>query len=217
LAKYDFVFKGGTYLWFCYKISRFSEDLDFTARQEISKDLPDTVVQYLALYNIVATYTKIKDDKVGFSFRINAQGPLYRGTNICYIYVEISRRELSLLPVEPQTVETPLYNLPVTIISGMNLNEVFAEKVRAILTREKARDIYDLYFLICYKKIMPNFKLINKKLEYVKLKYNKEQFFESVEKKEKIYLFELRELVFDKLPDFKEVYDTIRKAFESTS
>lgn len=215
IAKFDLVFKGGTYLWFCYNIGRFSEDLDFTAKQEIPQDLPDKIILYLKLYDVDATYTLIKNDSVGFSFRINARGPLYvDDKTICYVYVEISKREIPLLKTIPKTIEMPMYDFPVTIISGMDLNEVFAEKVRAIMTRNKARDIFDLHFLIKYRQIKPDYNLIDSKLDYVKLKYSKDLFYKSIQNKEKIYLHELKGLVFDILPEFKEVSETIKNAFE---
>ena len=33
------------------------------------------------------------------------------------------------------------------IINVMDINEIIAEKIRAILTRDKVRDVYDLYKL----------------------------------------------------------------------
>jgi len=36
VSNFNLVFKGGTYLWFCHKLPRFSEDLDFTIKEDIN-------------------------------------------------------------------------------------------------------------------------------------------------------------------------------------
>ena len=83
------------------------------------------------------------------------------------VYVEISKRENVIAERIPLKMDFPEYSIPVKRISGMNLDEVGSEKVRAILTRKKGRDIFDLYFLIDSKKILFNPDLINRKGEFL--------------------------------------------------
>ena len=45
----------------------------------------------------------------------------------------------------PVKLDLPEYWLPVRILIDMDLDEIAAEKVMAIISRNKARDAYDLY------------------------------------------------------------------------
>ena len=70
----------------------------------------------------------------------------------------------------------------------MNLNEVGAEKVRAILTRQKARDVHDLYYLLEKKKIVFDGKLVDKKLAYLGKSFSKEDMMTSSGRKTGVLL-----------------------------
>ena len=63
LSELPLVFKGGTYLWFFHGLKRFSEDLDFTASEELHDRIPEMVSRALALFGIMNEFKKIKDDK----------------------------------------------------------------------------------------------------------------------------------------------------------
>ena len=91
----------------------------------------------------------------------------------------------------------------------MALDEVGAEKIRAILTREKARDVYDLQYLITKRKIRFEEDLVNSKLEYYKMKFSPSLFLKSVSDHQSYYNRELKGLVFGELPRFDEIKDTI--------
>ncbi len=75
------------------------------------------------------------------------------------------------------------------------------------MTRDRARDLYDLYFLI-RKKIDVDVDLIDKKLSYYNRRFSMKEFFESIEKKEKIWNRELRQLI-SVVPRFQMVKDTV--------
>jgi len=66
----------------------------------------------------------------------------------------------------------PAFALPLKLVQGMDLDEVAAEKVRAILTREKARDIYDLAFLIENRKVKFQAQIVKQKLEWYGMKFD---------------------------------------------
>ena len=144
LSDYNLVFKGGTYLWFFHGLPRFSEDLDFTATGRIPTDLAQKVSDGVKIYGTENELKVITDNSTTFSFRIIANGPL--NTSIkdrCVVYVEISKRENVIQDRFPLKMDFPEYSIPVKRISGMNLDEVGSEKVRAILTRKKGRDMYE--------------------------------------------------------------------------
>ena len=93
----------------------------------------------------------------------------------------------------------------------MNLDEVGSEKVRAIRTREKGRDIYDLYYLIRNKGIKFDVGLANRKLAFYGISFDSEQFLQELGTRSKLYSTELKFLVFGEIPDFDEVKSYIGK------
>jgi len=216
LSKYNMVFKGGTYLWFCHNLPRYSEDLDFTSQGELNKDMPDKIINFLKSFDLEANVKNIINDQRTLSFKITITGPLFNGNprSKCQIDVEISKRENIIVTPLPFDIYFTYYSLQSKIIKGMNLNEVFAEKVRAIMTRKKGRDIFDLYFLIKYKNIVPDYDLINKKLDYYGEKFDDTKFIAQLKLEDGPYNLDLTNLVFIKLPEFKEVYKTIIEAFK---
>ena len=167
LRRHPLVFKGGTYLWFFHGLDRFSEDLDFTAGGRLPDALVPDALESLRLFGISATAKSIKDDRFVLSFRIDATGPLYVSqSDTCRVRVEISRREnVALEPLENR-LDEPGYGLPIDFVRGMALGEVLAEKVRALLRRGEARDLYDLWFLAERKRTGPDRGLVDKKLGF---------------------------------------------------
>jgi len=205
LAEQPVVFKGGTYLWFFHGLQRFSEDLDFTATGALSNDLSAHVSNDLALFGVENNIKNIESSNAATSFRVAAKGPLNTGEkDICYVYVEISKREKVIMKSLSVKLDIPAYQIPIKVISGMALDEVAAEKVRAIMSRNKARDVYDLYYLIKEKGVKFNPDLTNKKLAYLGKSFSREEFVEELSKKEGIFERELKGILFVKPPDFNE-------------
>ncbi len=210
LADYPLAFKGGTYLWFFHGLTRFSEDLDFTMLSAITEDLATRVSENLKLFGVENTLKPISDNDTSLSFRISARGPLNTSTrDLCYIYVEISKREQVIEKPITLKLEPDAYNLPVKILNGMALEEIASEKVRAILTRDAPRDIYDLYFLITKKQVKFQKEMVNKKLEYYKINFDQRIFKKKIEEEENTWKKELPAFVFSSLPDFKIVEKTL--------
>ncbi len=141
IAEEPLVFKGGTYLWLAHGLQRFSEDLDFTASEVLTHDVAQKVSRNLELFGVENTIKPIKNNGTTLSFRISAKGPLSTSKiDECVVYVEISKREQVLGKPLPVKLDYPPYVLPLKMIPGMTLDEVGAEKVRAILTRQKGRE-----------------------------------------------------------------------------
>jgi len=211
LAKEPLVFKGGTFLWFFCGLKRFSEDLDFTARGKIDgAKLVNDLSMTLEQFGIENSFKVLSDDDFGFSFRVNAKGPLYSGErSAVFLYVEISKREELLERGVSFSLNTP-YNLPTKVISGMDLKEVASEKVRAIMTRDKARDVFDSYFL-AKKGIKLDLGLVEKKLAFYGKKFDKKSFIKKIDEKKSFYLKELKPMVFEELPSFEEAKKTIKE------
>ena len=212
VSDYPLVFKGGTYLWLFHGLNRFSEDLDFTARGTPMHGFHEFVSRSLRLYGYENDVKLMKDSKLGLSARFMINGPLHTNhKDRCVIYVEVSEREKILLPSLSLKVDFPQYDIPVKNLSGMNLDEVGSEKVRAILTRAKGRDIYDLYYLILKKNIRFDVELVNKKLAFYGLSFDSSQFTQKLDSREWIYNGELKPTIFGELPQYNEVKSHIEK------
>jgi predicted nucleotidyltransferase component of viral defense system len=210
LAEEPLVFKGGTYLWFFHGLRRFSEYLDFTSADGTFRDLPSRVSSDLALMGVENRVKSETDDPRGLSFRISARGPLNTSSkDECHVYVEISRREKVLDRTLPLRFDFPQYALPVKTIRGMALDEVGAEKVRAILTREKARDLYDLHHLVTRKGIAYRADLVAEKLRYYELRFEEEAFLKRIQALEPSFSRQLKGLVLGALPNAGEVFETL--------
>jgi len=207
LAEYPLVFKGGTYLWFFHGLERFSEDLDFTLTASMPPSLDKTVSSALRMFGVENT-TKVMTDNVrSLSFRISATGPLYTSDiDLCHVYVEISRREKILRQSVPLRLDSAAYQLPIKMLGGMALDEVAAEKIRAIMTRDKARDIYDLLFLVKNKGVVFDAKLAGEKLAWYGSVFSADSFVKKVEQRKRDWKKELAPLVFGELPEFDEVH-----------
>lgn len=213
-ALYDeqLVFKGGTYLWFFYGLPRFSEDLDFTTISKVNGNISEKVSKGLSLLGVANEARIESNDKNSFSFKIMAHGPLYSSQNSrCVVYVEISKRENVLNETLPAKLDLQEYQLPVRILMGMNLDEVAAEKVRAIMSRNKARDAYDLYYLIKEKEVKFDKEIVDKKLEYIGKRFSLAYFRAALGEKDRTFEKELANLVFRPLPRFEEVKSAIEK------
>jgi len=212
LSEYPLAFKGGTYLWFFHRLNRFSEDLDFTATEPLSKELPKKVSENLLLFGVENRTKIITDNPTTLSFRLSARGPLNTGSiDLCHTYVEISRREKLIRRPLSLELSFSAYNLPIKIVSGMSLEEVASEKIRAIMTRDKARDVYDLAFLM-EKGIWPALSLVEEKLKYYDLRFSQELFRRKLKAKKKLWKPELAQLVFGPLPTFDKAASKLLKA-----
>lgn len=212
LSEQPLVFKGGTYLWFFHGLPRFSEDLDFTAKEKLPEDIPEKASKSLELFGIQNTCKIIANNKTTLSFRISAKGPLNTSPrDECRVYVEISKRESIEEQTIPLKLDFPEYSLPTKRGTGMSLAEASAEKTRAIITREKARDLFDLYYLIEKKSAPFKRELADKKLFYFNKKFSEKEFLEKANQKQEYYEKELKNLVFTELPEFKKTIKTLQK------
>ena len=137
-------FKGGTALRTLYNSPRFSEDLDFSASitdiRALEKALLETLAA-IARENIHLDLTESKTTTGGYlaiiAFLTN-HGPLT-------IQLEISLREGEKRD-EAMTVVSDL--VPAYTVVALAREQLVDEKIQALLSRKKARDFYDLYFIL---------------------------------------------------------------------
>ena len=191
-------------------LNRFSEDLDFTAQNTLDvEEIGSFIVRDLEYFGVSSTFKKVNETWAGFSFKISAEGPLFtREIEKCHVRVEISMRERIIAHPESRFIEVPYPDMLPFSILMMKPAELMAEKLRAIITREKARDVYDLWFLV-RKGWITSVDLVDEKLSYYDEKFDISIFEESLERKGQIWKSELRPIIFGRLPDFSNVKSEI--------
>lgn len=169
----SWVFKGGTCLKKCYfETYRFSEDLDFTLRdqghidQEFLRETFEEVVAWVAEQSGL----NIPVDQVSFDIyenprgRINCQGKIgYRGPvsptsgGWPKIKLDLTSDERLVLPAGRREIFHPYTDRP---DGGLWANcyayeEAFGEKLRALGERTRPRDLYDVVNLYRHADTRP--------------------------------------------------------------
>jgi predicted nucleotidyltransferase component of viral defense system len=196
----ELVFKGGTALAKCYGLNRFSEDLDFTALGKA--DCRGMVAEGLNAFGIAHRIKGTSSHEGGVSFMAKIEGPLYRNSEktLCSVTVEASFRETPCEKPEIVAIGHHMDIIPVFDVVVMREGEILAEKVRAVMTRESARDIYDLCFLID-RGAAPTRECLEKKLALAGLGFDYDAFARKCKSTRKIWKPELSSLV-KNVPDF---------------
>ena len=210
----ELVFKGGTALLFFYGLNRFSEDLDFTVVKDVDlKKLCENVEQSLAYVGMPKRIGQKKDTAVSFSFKVGAEGPLYdKEISRCFVDVEISKREI-VEHFETKEVRSIYPDILPFTVCVMKQEEIVAEKIRAILKRNYARDVYDLHFLLRRGCIIDS-SLVQKKMEFYHEVFKKAEFLKKVDEKKSVWESELKSFVIGELPTFSDVKKVIVDAVE---
>lgn len=209
-SKYDLIFKGGTSLMMVYGLNRFSEDLDFTLLRPINPaKLQLDLSKDLTLLGLQFRIEKHQETELGFSFRIGIQGPLFRKElDRCYIYVEVSNREKHFLPPLLHGFQ-PIYPDLLPFAGNiLNKNEILAEKFRALCTRKKARDVYDIWFLINHDT-QTSLDLINQKMAFYHQEFSISSIPERLAQFKTLWKTELQSFIIGPLPEFSGVRDQI--------
>lgn len=208
----NLVFKGGTALNKCFGLNRFSEDLDFTAKEKISLAKLETGLKRFR----IEFETENKEYANGLKAILRIKGPLYIGVppSKCKLILDFSFRENILLKPRIKNIGRFLEEIPSFDVFVMQEKEILAEKTRAIMTRAKARDVYDLWFLL-EKGILFDKDLVEKKLEYYKEKWSFDKFAESITMKKIVWETELKPTI-TTIPDFNKVKKEILQAVKST-
>lgn len=173
----DWIFKGGTCLKKCYfETYRFSEDLDFTLKnqEQINNDFLMDVFRDLSDKVYEKTGTEIPKDKISFDIypnprgklsaqgKISYKGPMQPGGNLPTIKFDLTADEVLVLNPAICEVSHPYSDRPE---QGIHVQcycfeELFAEKIRALAERLRPRDLYDVINLYRHEGINPDRTLI---------------------------------------------------------
>jgi len=157
------VFKGGTSLKKCYfETYRFSEDLDFSlleparySEEDLGTILLEVTIEAASMSGLRfprdAISVRSRRDKLGrptFEGKVGYEGPLaYPGVR--RILFDLTQHEPVLDGVHHQGVHHPYPDgLPEeTRVPAYSLDELFAEKTRALFERSRPRDLYDVVYI----------------------------------------------------------------------
>ncbi len=214
VSKGEFVFKGGTALQKGFGLDRFSEDLDFTfAGKGDAGQFVEKAAEEFGRFT-EASLSKKETKEASFSAKVKARGPLYDGTerSVQTIVIEVSLREAVLDAPSARRIVPPYADLRPYVALCMGLDEMLAEKVRAILTREKPRDIYDAWFLM-KKNADFSAQKADAKLAYYKKRFGFAQFEQAVRGKQRLWEKEMAVLL-RSVPPFGETCEELLQALK---
>lgn len=162
----DLFFKGGTAIRFLANSFRFSEDLDFTSLlspSKLKKLLKDAVKASRGeIVNCAMDKLEIKRNSI--TTRLWHKADIVDQT--LNVHLEISTREKPLTRVS-SPIETLFPISPYPIVTHLSVEEIMAEKIRALVKRAKGRDIFDLWFLMS-KEVPLKWEMVEKKMKFYK-------------------------------------------------
>jgi len=217
IAGRELVFKGGTCLYKAYGLNRFSEDLDFSAARhfDIERFINKTMeaAARLRVFGRIKTFDSYQ---IQHNINLEFKGPLYNGNpkTMSFIGLDISTRSKPLLPASKCVLNPPYRDIPSFDIFAMDMKEILIEKIAATYSRKKARDVYDIWFLLKNKKIEIDFGLLEKKLKKSKLVFEEETFLTKVNEKANTWKTDLEPIIAGELPHFSQVKKEIKEKLE---
>lgn len=144
-------FKGGTFLKHAHGLDRFSEELDFTWLDETAvTTLLETAVDGLDRYGVAAVLDRVEEQPNAVVGRLQYQGPLYDGTDRSRGRIELDVSTRGDVVREPtwQRLFFPYPETRAVTIRCLPVEEALAERLRALSTRSRGRDLYDCWFLL---------------------------------------------------------------------
>ncbi len=179
LRKFDFVLHGGTAVWRVYGGKRFSFDIDLYYKK------PEKIAEYFTLQKI---------------FRITKK----RITSGGVLYLKLKEEEEVELNVSPFFKKIKSVEKEFWLIDGSNITiktlspeDLVKEKISAFLNRKKARDLYDIYYLLDFCDT----RKIKSELNILAEKISKPRDFHG-----------LREIILiGKTPSFKAIEEKVKK------
>ncbi len=139
------LFKGGTALRLIWQSPRFSEDLDFTGHKISIHQIETVVETALEKMEKSGVRTDIEESKKtsgGYLAIFGFETDEYKSG----IQIEVSLRAETGAAAQAALIQSDL--LPPYTLIHLDEKKLVGEKIRACLTRAKARDFYDLYFIL---------------------------------------------------------------------
>jgi predicted nucleotidyltransferase component of viral defense system len=180
----ELIFKGGTALRIVYKGNRYSEDLDFNGDIAVEKikTLWQNVINDLFEFGLQAEIRNEWQSDLGYSFDISYQGPIYDGRDRTKgkVRVDISLRHESV-ETKRELISCEYDDIRPFVATVLSPEHLMAEKLRALLIRSKARDVYDIW-LLKNQGVAINKGLVEQKLKLYALTFTRSNLNEALVK-----------------------------------
>lgn len=171
-------FKGGTSLKKCFfETFRFSEDLDFTVKDNSHLDKDFLLDAFYSIADSLSETVGIEFFPDRFTFKIidkgNGQlsaqgkihynGPLRRRQGVATLKLDLTTDEILVLDTVSRKVEHNYSDEPVQEIHAncYAFEEVVAEKIRALAQRIRPRDLYDVVHFFRNREMIKNPQLVH--------------------------------------------------------
>ena len=217
-------FKGGTALYIFHGLNRFSEDLDFSyigKDKEINKQIDSLIEPIIKDFNLSYKITKDKGNIVirdeegdisGIRSEFFIEGPFFKKTHLRHrIKIDVSLRDDTIMKPEYSNIVSKYNDIGTIILYKMPIGEMLTEKLYAIIERNKARDLYDTYFILKNKNVKFDEKLTEEKFKRRGKTFKKEKLLGQItEFKYSLWKEELSYLI-QNLPELSEVKDFLIK------
>jgi len=202
-ATREWVFKGGTSLKKCFfETFRFSEDLDFTLRDNSQLDADFLLSEFISITENLRNEIGIEFFPDQFRFKvidkgngnfsaqgkIHYNGPLNRKHGVASIKLDLTTDEILVLKPVSRRVFHPYSDEPG---QGIHANcyafeEVVAEKIRALAQRIRPRDLYDVIHFFRNREMINKpqlvYDVLGKKCDYKDIAIPTFQYIEDHEK-----------------------------------
>ncbi len=201
------IFKGGTALHKLYLHKRISIDLDFTELKPIKINELKKIIEDKEINSRIKEINKTNNStKVVLSYT----SVLEHKNNII---LDISKREKPVLDLITKKMKSPYFK-DIEILT-FQLEELIAEKIRALVQRNKPRDYLDIYYVLIKNSfdLEKSIKISKQKLKAVNDKFSKEKIFDSLSIVKSLWEQDLREIL-PNIPDFDKVIKKISQFFE---
>lgn len=158
-------FKGGTAIHLLLGAPRFSEDLDFSVTLEAAAfgEYIATALKWMETEEGVSW--KEKESLAGRQFLLTAEPAVLPYPT--YVTLDFSFREPVYMP-QRSVLRTAYPLIFTSFVHHLSAEELLAEKIRALMTRQKGRDLYDLWYLLS-KGVQIRSDLVAAKLAYYQL------------------------------------------------
>ena len=208
------VLKGGLALHHIYGSHRMSVDMDFTAERRLDPELLYDAIEAIHAFRIRMPQT-IGPTRHSLTLTpVTYVGP--RGVE-SHFEIEISYRELVILPPRVVPFASPFCDS--FDVRVMPIEEIVAEKMRALYQRAKPGDLYDLFFILDSPTLNCDLEQTNRllptKFALVAGKWRRARFFKRLEERatqiELLWESALADVILGELPPFDETIATVRR------
>ncbi len=198
-----FVFKGGTALYKLYGLKRFSEDLDFSLIDNLSLENIEEIIRNVARSSDFEIKS-IKKTRDSIMFKLSCKGIL---TKYNTLRIDVNFRNRIILGQDIKNYISDYADLNPFSLKILKPEEMIAEKIHSIFARNKARDLFDLFFLLRISDF--NKDLTEEKLKIFNMKFNSDPLKKKIERIKDVWEKELKPFIFSELPEFEIVRDFV--------